>query len=403
MRKIYISFILICLMLIFHGTGSAQSYLFQLEQLEVNIYVNDDGSASIDYRFTFVNDLSAPAIEYVDVGMPNSQFTLQGATAEVNGQIVAVSESDYEGDGSGFAVVMGGAGIPPGQRGVVHVNIPDAGSWLRYDSEDDGYASIAFTPTWFGSEYIKGTTEITVSIHLPPGIQPEEPRWHQAPSGWPEQPEVGLDEEGRVVYTWTNSAASASKKYIFGASFPTQYVPPTAVSKPSWFEILGISEDTCFTFLCCGGIFASVIGVGWWNNEASRKRKLKYLPPKITIEGLGIKRGLTAVEAAILMEQPLDKVMTMILFGVLKKSAATVRTKDPLELDVAETLPDGLNPYEVDFLKAFRIQEKSERRKALQTVTIDIVQAVSCKDEGIQPKRDNRILPGYYGKSLEAS
>ena len=134
----------------------------------------------------------------------------------------------------------------------------------------------------------------------------------------------------------------------------------------------------------------------------SRKRKLKYLPPKISIEGLGIKRGLTAIEAAILMEQPLDKVMTMILFGVLKKAAATVRTKDPLELEVAENLPDGFNPYEVDFLKAFRIQEKSERRKALQMVTIDLVQAVSAKMKGFSPKRDNRILPGYYGESMEA-
>ena len=64
----------------------------------------------------------------------------------------------------------------------------------------------------------------------------------------------------------------------------------------------------------------------------SNKRKLKYLPPKIPIEGHGIKRGLTAVEAAVLMEQPLDKVMTMILFGVVKKNAATVVTRDPLKL-----------------------------------------------------------------------
>ena len=119
MRKICISLILISLLLIFHGTGSAQSYLFQLEQLEVNIYVNDDGSASIDYRFKFKNDPSAPTIEYVDIGMPNSQFNLTGATAEVNGRTVAVSQSDYEGDGVGFAVVLGGAGIRPGEQGEV--------------------------------------------------------------------------------------------------------------------------------------------------------------------------------------------------------------------------------------------------------------------------------------------
>lgn len=53
--------------------------------------------------------------------------------------------------------------------------------------------------------------------------------------------------------------------------------------------------------------------------KASEKRKLKYLKPTLSVEGHGIKRGLTAVEAAILLEQPLDQVLTMILFGLLKK------------------------------------------------------------------------------------
>jgi len=47
---------------------------------------------------------------------------------------------------------------------------------------------------------------------------------------------------------------------------------------------------------------------------------MQYLPPKISIEGKGIKRGLTAVEAGILLEEPLDKILTMILFGLIKKN-----------------------------------------------------------------------------------
>ena len=66
------------------------------------------------------------------------------------------------------------------------------------------------------------------------------------------------------------------------------------------------------------------------------------MPPKVTIEGHGIKRGLTAVEAAILLEEPLDKVMTMILFGVIKKNAAEVIRRDPLEIKVYQPIPDDL-------------------------------------------------------------
>ena len=86
----------------------------------------------------------------------------------------------------------------------------------------------------------------------------------------------------------------------------------------------------------------------------AKRRKLEYLPPKISIEGHGIKRGLTAVEAAILMEEPLDKVMTMILFGVVKKNAATVTSKDPLEAGSSPVpCPAELNDYEKAFLAAF--------------------------------------------------
>ncbi|MFA7588308.1 MAG: amino acid permease, partial [Novosphingobium sp.] len=47
--------------------------------------------------------------------------------------------------------------------------------------------------------------------------------------------------------------------------------------------------------------------------KSAKKLKLKYLPPKIAIEGHGIKRGLTSVEAAVLLEQPMDKILSMVL------------------------------------------------------------------------------------------
>ena len=75
--------------------------------------------------------------------------------------------------------------------------------------------------------------------------------------------------------------------------------------------------------LCFGGIAGLIV----WGINSDRRRKLQYLPPKIAIEGHGIKRGLTAVEAGILMEETMDKIMTMILFGVLKKNAATVTSR----------------------------------------------------------------------------
>jgi hypothetical protein len=117
----------------------------------------------------------------------------------------------------------------------------------------------------------------------------------------------------------------------------------------------------------------------------AKKRKMKYLPPKILIEGNGIKRGLTAVEAAILMEQPMDKIMTMILFALLKKGAAEVITKEPLALKVSDTPPADLYGYETDFLAAYK-GETSQRKKLLQTTMINLIRSVTEKMKGFSRK-----------------
>lgn len=396
-KRIGTAFFLLILLVLVSGQALAQTYRFELTQMNVDVFVDEAGTASLEYVFIFKNDPSASPIDYIDIGMPNSEFSLSGSSAEVGDRPVSLSRSDYEGNGSGFAVVLGSAAIPPGMVARVHVFVPNAGSWLYFDNNDKNYASFVFSPVWFGSQYVRGTTNMTVTFHLPPGIAPEEPRWHSAPAGWPSEPETGFDEQGRIIYTWRNEQASASSQYRFGASFPVQYVPAATVTKPSIFERLGISEDNCFTFLCCGGIIFSIVGFSWWSNESSRKRKLQYMPPKVAIEGLGIKRGLTAVEAAILMEESLDKVMTMILFGVIKKGAASVRKRQPLELEVVSPLPEGLQPYEIDFLKAFENTNKAEQRKALQAMTIDLVKTVSNKMKGFSRKE----TVAYYRDIIE--
>src|SRR5690606_16101891 len=111
-------------------------------------------------------------------------------------------------------------------------------------------------------------------------------------------------------------------------------------------------------------------------------RKLQYMSPKISIEGHGIKRGLTAVEAAILMETPLDKVMSMILFGLIKKNAVTVKTRNPLDLDITKPMPADLHDYETDFLTAFRETNKTTRRNLLREMTVKLVRSVSEKLKG---------------------
>jgi hypothetical protein len=117
--------IALLLLLTFSTTTSvlAQDYFFQLEREVVNVYWNADGTMSLDYQFTFNNQPGGHAIEFVDVSSPKGDLDMSSVTADVDGNPVRVSASEYQGTGTGFAVIMGPYAIPPGQRGDVHVSI----------------------------------------------------------------------------------------------------------------------------------------------------------------------------------------------------------------------------------------------------------------------------------------
>jgi hypothetical protein len=150
--------------------------------------------------------------------------------------------------------------------------------------------------------------------------------------------------------------------------------------------------------LFCFGIFGFFfLGIPLLTALQGQRRKLQYMPPRIAIEGHGIKRGLTAVEAAVLMEQPLDKVMTMILFGAIKKNAAKVLTRDPLEIETVSPAPEGLHEYELNFLKAFQAKDKQQRQRLLQDTMISLVKQVSEKMRGFS--RGETI--DYYKSIME--
>lgn len=371
----------------------AQTYYFSLDKLEVHVYVNEDGTASLDYVFVFTNSPSASPIDYVDVGLPNGSFADNTIVAYVDGRAISdISRSGYMGDGTGVAVGLGSYAIKPGKTGTLQVFIGRIEKVLYEDSDDANYASIVFSPTWFGKQYMYGKTDMRVAFHLPPGVLPEEPKWHAAPSGWPAQPETYLDDQGRVVYLWHNPEADSYRQYLFGASFPMQYVPAAAIVRPSFWEKLGINPEDLLGLSCCAGFFLFFAGIIYLSHQAGQRRRLQYMPPKIAIEGLGIKRGLTAVEAAILMEQPLDKVLTMILFGVIKKGAATVVKSEPLEIQETSPLPEGLQPYELQFLEAFREKNSQKRKRLLQEMMIALVRSISEKMKGFS----RRETVAYY-------
>jgi len=386
-------FLLLLIVLLIPSSALAQSYYFSLDKETVHVFWEADGTLDLIYEFVFTNQPEGHAIDYVDVGLPNNQYSDSNISADVNGQSLSyISSSDYEGSGTGVAVGLGSNAIPPGGRGVVRVYIDGIENVLFPDTESDDYASAVFIPSYIDSQYVAGTTDITVVFHLPPGVKPDEPRWHSSPGGFSSSPITGQDTQGQITYTWRNTDGDASARYKFGASFPSSYVPASAVSKPSLWQQLGIPAEAVTGLICVVGFIGFMVLIIVASVASSKKRKMKYLPPKIRIEGHGIKRGLTAIEAAILLERPADKIFTMILFSLLQKDAAQVISQDPLKLEFSDPVPENLRKYGTQFIEAFQKDTDRVRKTELQDLMISLIKSVGKKMEGFSRKESVR----YY-------
>lgn len=390
MKKILCSFILTLLVLaLIFSPALAQTYRFSVPESIVDAYFNSDGTLTLQYTYTFSNDASASPIDFVDIGMPNGNFDLSNVSASVDGKAITdisrASSENLTSGNDGITLALHGDAIQPGAQGTVIARVEGIKKvYYTYSKgETQNYASVRFSPNFFGSQFVQGLTHLKVSFHLPVDVTPDQPQYELQKSDWPgtAEPASFLDDQGRVTYVWESSQASAAQRYEFSAAFPASVIPQESLST-------GFSFDpTMLICLCIGIGFVGIFGFAIYSaSVAAKKRKMQYLPPKIAIEGHGIKRGLTAVEAAILMEQPMDKILTMVLFGVIKKGTASVVTKEPLEVKVLNESKEGLQPYEVEFLDAFKNPAGKVRQKAMQEVMVTLVKTVSEKMKGFSRK-----------------
>ena len=381
--KTFCVILLVALMLIISApVALAQNYSFNLKENRVDLYINADGTVQMVYDLTFANDPGASAIDVVDVGMPNNTYNLSDIRASVNSvPLTDISNSPYV--KPGVAIGLDGHTIKPGQTGTLHIEAT-VRDLIYKDSKDAAYASIEFAPTWFDSKFVHGTTRLEVNFHLPPGVTSEEPRYHDQPFT-----KAGFQDD-RVVYTWIKEDARGDTKYVYGASFPKKYLAEGVVQTAPAFNL---NLSSFFNTCCSSPIMWIVLFGGGWaflaflGSRSQKRRKMQYLSPTLAVEGTGVKRGLTAVEAAVLLEAPLNKVLTMILFGLVKKGVLTVESEKPLKVRAVDPLPADakLWYYEQRFLKAIA-DDGTLIEKELRELIIDLIADVNKKLTGFSRK-----------------
>jgi hypothetical protein len=367
------------------GPALAQDYGFTLPRNTSWLVVNSEGQADLYYELTFVCDPGARAIDIVDIGMPNGSYQLNGAMARIGQtELDDIRVSEYV-KPYGVEVHLGNKAIRPGDSATLFFNI-HLERLLYRDSKDPAYVSFEFSPTWYGSKYVSGSTRLECNFSFPPGIGPDQPRYHEK-----QFTEAWLDTvENTVVYRWVLENADPDKQYNFGASFPAKYVPQGAVKQPApfWQKLVGGLFGFIFGILkfFFSTIVFWIFGIAiFFAVRQQRARRMKYLPPEVSIEGVGIKRGLTAPEAGIILEMPLDKVLSMVLFGLVKKEAVEVTDREPkLRIKVLNAELSAL-PYEKSFLEALDKYGLPDQKK-LREVAIKLIKEVNDKMKGFSRK-----------------
>ncbi len=335
--------LLAMLLLSLRGPVYAQNYSFAVPELLMQVYVQPDGSTQIIYDITFENFGST--IDIVDIGTPHSNYNISTMSASIDGvALTDIRKSEYV--NPGVEVHLAGKAIPTGGKGTLHfeMTMPEM---IFSDTTNKENASLQITPTWFDSSLVRGTGTIEIRITMLEGIQLDEVLYQDVPFT-----DKGT-ENGRVVAVWRYENVSATKAYRVGVSFPQRGL--TNITKVSTWDLFtrwlgqfmgGIGSIIGFCFPMAVPVFIiwSIV------RGAIKASKPNYLPPIAQVEGGGIKRGLTAPEAAVILELPLTKVLMLVIFGLLEKGLVrkvkgTGSLTEALTVEIAE-------PYRTDLKDA---------------------------------------------------
>lgn len=344
----------LCALLAATVPASAQNYRFEIPKYICNVSLEEDATLAIYYEITFRCMPGADPIDIVDIGFPTGDYDISTIAAEIDGEpLTTIRPSEYI--PVGVEIPLGDASVMPGETSVLRVSGSNPGMAFR-DSSDPLYASTEFSPTWFDASCLEGESNCVISFAFPPGADSATVRHHGTPftDSW-------ISSDGRVVYEWRMTAAMSSARTI-GVSYPASLLSVEVSEAPrqSYGSGGGFSrswiENACPVL--CGAAFplAFALFLAFAIIGANR-RKLDYLPPKLGVEGTGIKRGLTAPMAALLLELKLEKVSALILYGLVLKGAVDLESGEAAQgarpaIRKRTPAPDGLHDYEKGFLEA---------------------------------------------------
>jgi hypothetical protein len=352
-HRLIIAFLLLMFVML-TSFVSAQERVYYFEHEWTKIWINQDGTIDLLYDVNLVLD-SGSNINYILIGQPKGDFTI-GEASDQHGHPLSTSDassgSDYKVRINLYEPLTAGQTI----RFTLTTNVA---GMLYNDATNQGNLGMQFIPTWWEQAVIN---DLRIQIVLPPNVTANEVKTTET-AYWNNTSQ----EDGNLTVYWETYDLAPNEKYPIGVSFPAKYLPDYEVKPPP-------SEEAFegYVVAVVGVVFA-VFAVGV---VVYVIRKKPYTNPKVSMETLGIRRGLTAVEASYLLDMKPTQIVTEILYSLLQKRAVWTESTNPsLKLKIMPefknktgTAENPLRYYEIDFLNAVKNDGALDEEKLAHTV-----------------------------------
>jgi hypothetical protein len=331
------------------NTAKAQG-IYSIDHEWAQLFINQDGTVDLIYNVTI--SVTSGTIHAFDLGQPNEDFTVGAATDQYGNSLHAYK---YNPD---VASVDFNQPLTAGQSIWWTITTNVAGM-ITTDTTNQGNLGLEFAPQWDTNVAIN---DVRVQIVMPQGVAVNDVKT-LPDKFWNSTSTV----DGQTALFWQIPTLQAGEQYPIGVSFPSSALPNYTPSQS------GVGIETWAIAVGVIGVFAAVFIFIF---IAYRLSKRSYSSPKVGMETLGIKRGLTAVEASYLLDLKPTQIVTEILYSLLQKRAVwTTETKPSLKLKVLPpyenktgTKENPLRYYEIDFLHSLKADGSLDEEKLAHAI-----------------------------------
>lgn len=249
-----------------------------------------------------------------------------------------------------------GWNLNPGDH--VYLRINSTLPRFVYKADREGYDIVTFVPPWWDMRI----ADTTVKFYLPGNVPKD-----QVFTGSKQYDNFGVEENRTWVY-FENKDLASNEQFPVAVSFPDTYMAPGAVGgkstevpfPPATGGGLGLLDAllscSCPTIFI---LFIIIIIVGSIIGSVTRS---PYSSPVVSMDGVGVNKNLDPAEAATLLRIDPKRVLTMIMFGMMKNGNVKLLFTDPIRLQPVSR--QGLNYYEKLFADSI-VNDKLDEDKLL--------------------------------------